>query len=43
MTSTREQLTRTLAIGRDELDSILNLVGSRLEVSLRSQIEPEAV
>ena len=43
MTATREQLTRTLAIGRDELDSILNLVGSRLEVSLRSQIEPEAV
>jgi RNA polymerase sigma-70 factor (ECF subfamily) len=41
MTSTREQLTRTLEIGRDELDSILNLVGSRLEVSLRSQIEPE--
>lgn len=42
MTSTRDQLTRTLAIGRDELDSILQLVGSRLEVSLRSQIEPES-
>ncbi len=40
MTSTREQLTRTLAIGGDELDSILQLVGSRLDVSLRSQIEP---
>lgn len=41
MKSTRDRLTRTLAIGRDELDSILKLVGSRLEVSLRSQIEPE--
>lgn len=43
MTSTRENLTRTLAIAPHELDSILNLVGSRLDVSLRSQIEPESV
>ena len=43
MTSTRDQLAKTLAIGRDELDSILQLVGSHLEVSLRSQIEPAAV
>jgi RNA polymerase sigma-70 factor, ECF subfamily len=41
--STRDQLSRTLAVGREELDSILNAVGSHLEVSLGSQIEPDPV
>ncbi len=38
LVTTRERLAATLAIADQELDSILNLVASRLELSLRSQI-----
>jgi RNA polymerase sigma-70 factor (ECF subfamily) len=41
LATTRNELARTVA--GDELDSILELVGSHLEVSLRSQVEPQVV
>lgn len=38
LTATRERLAALLRVGTDELDSILRLVQSRFEVTLRSQL-----